>query len=126
MKRRNFIIIAAAGTVAIAGPPLYYYWSDIRYENALIQPKSLARIWDAETIQSIGKTYCRQFPKEKNKEVLLKRLLAGMNNSDDLATALEQQIKEDFETGNTVMVNGWILSITEARQCALFAASAHK
>jgi len=32
---------------------------------------------------------------------------------------LEESIKNDFETGNTVIVDGWILSRTEARQCAL-------
>jgi len=28
---------------------------------------------------------------------------------------------EDFNTGQTVIINGWVLSRTEARQCALFA-----
>jgi hypothetical protein len=29
-------------------------------------------------------------------------------------------IHDDFEKGRTVVLNGWILSLTEARQCALF------
>lgn len=32
---------------------------------------------------------------------------------------LNQKIKYDFETDNTVIVNGWVLTLTEARQCAL-------
>jgi len=34
---------------------------------------------------------------------------------------IDQKIKEDFEKGDVVTVKGWILSVTEARQCALFA-----
>jgi len=29
-------------------------------------------------------------------------------------------VRRDFETGRTVLVNGWVLAATEARQCALF------
>jgi len=29
-------------------------------------------------------------------------------------------VKEDFEAGNITLVKGWVLSVTEARQCALF------
>ena len=30
-----------------------------------------------------------------------------------------RKIDRDFETGNIVIVKGWVLSVTEARQCAL-------
>ena len=46
--------------------------------------------------------------------------------SDDkagFAESLEKKIKTDFETGNIVLVDGWVLSISEARQCALFSQS---
>jgi hypothetical protein len=33
---------------------------------------------------------------------------------------LGEQARADFEEGRTVVVNGWILSVTEARQCAIF------
>jgi hypothetical protein len=29
-------------------------------------------------------------------------------------------VRGDFAHGRTVIVDGWILSVTEARQCALF------
>ncbi len=43
-------------------------------------------------------------------------------SSDDLfiQSLMNQKIKHDFETDNTVIVNGWVITITEARQCALF------
>jgi hypothetical protein len=29
-------------------------------------------------------------------------------------------VARDFADGHTVLVDGWVLSVTEARQCALF------
>ena len=33
---------------------------------------------------------------------------------------IEEFVQADFENGETVVVRGWVLSRTEARQCALF------
>ena len=41
-----------------------------------------------------------------------------------LEALLNQKIQQDFEAGRTVVVNGWVLSQTEARQCALFSSQA--
>ncbi len=43
------------------------------------------------------------------------------SSSDDLfiQNQISQKIKHDFETDNTVIVNGWVITVTEARQCAL-------
>ena len=45
-----------------------------------------------------------------------------MNNTyTQLAKLLNvAQITDDYNKGNTVMIDGWILSRIEARQCALF------
>jgi len=37
-----------------------------------------------------------------------------------LKTVLNDKVKSDFEKGNTVNVKGWVLSETEARQCAVY------
>ena len=34
--------------------------------------------------------------------------------------SIAQQVRDDFAAGRTVVVDGWVLSATEARQCALF------
>ena len=39
---------------------------------------------------------------------------------EPFTASLERRIKEDYETGNIVTIEGWILSATEGRQCALF------
>jgi hypothetical protein len=37
--------------------------------------------------------------------------------------SIEEQVRDDFAAGRTVVVSGWVLSETEARQCALFSLS---
>jgi hypothetical protein len=36
------------------------------------------------------------------------------------AESIRSQIQADFAADRTVMLDGWVLSVTEARQCALF------
>jgi hypothetical protein len=67
-------------------------------------------------------------PVESKEDQLVDLLLIdetgkSISRSSDLSTinSLEnQKIKHDFDTEKTIVVKGWVLSITEARQCALF------
>lgn len=121
MKRRDFILAGTAGIAAILIPTAYYYFKDIEYDLLLAQPKSLSLIWDAKEIDEIGNKYRMLVPQEKKANTLVKRLLEETDtNSADIGETLAGKIQKDFETGNTVIVDGWILSVTEARQCALF------
>lgn len=38
---------------------------------------------------------------------------------DELRASLARRIRTDFSRGNTVALDGWVLSVTEARLCAL-------
>lgn len=119
MKRRDFLFIATTGIAAVTIP--YYYLNDVEYNSALAKPQLLSNIWDTQTINAIGNKYRLQVPDEKNERTLVK-LLSSEISSDtmQLEKSLEEKIKKDFESGNTIMIDGWILSVTEARQCALF------
>jgi hypothetical protein len=127
MKRRSFILIASAGVAAIAIPTLVFSLHENTMDAQLFQPLSLAKIWDTETMNTIGLNYMLKVPKESRERILIKRLMGkSKNDPANLAATLEQQIKNDFISGNTVMVDGWILSVTEARQCALFSLTLQK
>jgi hypothetical protein len=82
-------------------------------------------LFDEKTISDAGKAYIREAPAENDEDKLIK-LLAGnssiANSTDETAIHqyLDQKIKQDFEKGDTVLVKGWVLAVTEARQCALF------
>ena len=120
MKRRDFILIGVAGVAAIS-VPAYYFLRDFQYDKSLSEPQSLSLICDSQTISAIGKQYRLQTPAEKSERQLVKRLLEDVSDEKDRVTEhLEERIIKDFETGNTIIIDGWILSMTEARQCALY------
>jgi hypothetical protein len=119
MKRRNFIFMTAAGACALVLPT----WScnNTVFNPLLAEPEMGSFIWDDETIAAIGKSFLQQFPDEDSKgkltEILSKQLTT---NPDKIVEILNQEIKDDFKNDRIVMLDGWIVSVTEARQCALF------
>lgn len=125
MKRRTFLLYslnAAVLVLPVAGclnrKPL----------KGLSQPQVLLRLCDAPTIQKIGEAYRAKVPAESGKEALTDRLLEDSSgnpiseNIDNTAlhALLNRKIFQDFEAGRIVTLHGWMLSVTEARQCALF------
>lgn len=127
MKRKQFLLWGAAGMAALAVPTYWYYFTDADFDPALARPEALSLIWEDAAIRDIGKKY-KAMPAGESRQRGLVNALSTLKAKDSKATAeaIEQQIKKDFETGNTVLVDGWILSKTEARQCALFATTLQK
>lgn len=121
MKRKKFITIASVGAAAIIVPSIYQIVKRYENLNPIIYPQTLAQFWDKQTIKIIGSKYLLHSPNENNKQILKHLILVDKSiNNSNLEKALKDQIKKDFETENIVIINGWILSITEVRQCALF------
>ncbi len=123
MKRRKFIIQGAVGVAALSIPVSCQNYKNGEFDVVLAQPTSLLKIWDSESIAKIGHQYLLGNQKEKTERTLVKLLEQIDEIEGSIAQGLEQQIINDFENGSMVMVDGWILSITEARQCALFSVS---
>jgi len=74
-------------------------------------------------ITAIGSAYCAAFPAEANPGTLESILGNGIVRTATPPTNLYKagfKIKNDFHVGRTVMLSGWILSIAEARVCALW------
>lgn len=124
MKRKDFFQLSAFAAAAISLPLLHSCNTPVS-ENAMVQPVFLSRLFDEDTIRDAGKTYLKKKPVENDDNKLIE-LLAGnssiADSSDEKAILqyLDEKIKQDFEEGKTVLVKGWVLAITEARQCALF------
>ena len=109
MKRRKFIITTSLVAATIAIPSIYFTW-----KSGLKLPLHLTYIFERYTIISIGESYLKKFPKENNEDELLKLLSAGG------FVNIGKKIKEDYEDDKIAVLDGWVLSITEGRQCALF------
>ena len=128
MKRRTFIWLSAVSAASLYIPAVGCKEASKPVVKALAQPQFLAQFCDEATIREIGNAYKKIRPNEQ-KATNLERLLltdttgrvaANTNDTTNLQTLLQQKITHDFETGQTVIVKGWVLSQTEARQCALY------
>ncbi len=79
--------------------------------------------------QVVGREYLRYFPAEANKAKLNSLIRGGLGapglGRGPSATRewLSGRTRKDFEEGRVVEVQGWVLSATEARLCALSALS---
>ena len=127
MKRRSFILLSATGLTALVLPSLGCNHVDATTAKILQLPNQLSHIVDAQTIRDIGNAYRKQLATDVDKDKLLNLLLTddagkAVSSSDTtlLKTVLNDKVKSDFEKGNTVTVKGWVLSETEARQCAVY------
>lgn len=69
----------------------------------------------------IGRRYRTDHPDEDDRDVLLERLgvTAGAAGSLRLLSSLDAQVAEDYGSGRTVRIDGWVLSQTEGRAAAL-------
>jgi hypothetical protein len=73
---------------------------------------------------ALGKHYLTLYPEEANYEWLTTQTLHRLPANTEphaIKKALKIQRQKDFYDGNTVMVEGWVLSRTEVRLCALLA-----
>jgi hypothetical protein len=127
MLRRQFLqLTAMGGTVFFVTGMSCNQHHPVSYD-ILAKPQALAQICDLKTLKEIGMAYHGQTSTEADADKLASLLLldsAGhsiSSTSDNtfIQNLLSKKIDQDFEKGNIIIVKGWILSVTEARQCAL-------
>lgn len=127
MRRDTFILLSTATAITVL-LPLKSCSAKPNIENIIARPYSLTLIMSSTLINQIGKKYNELVLNEANKNVLLDKLsdekyLKKYTSSDitRIQNILKQKILKDYENDNTIILEGWILSKTEARQCALSA-----
>ena len=126
-------MLTVAGAAVIAAP--FAIWRRHTYSLAktLGEPQFLSYICDDKTIQDIGAAYRTRTPDEASQDKLISLLLAsggsshGQSNTEadnaHLIQQLDNVVREDYVAGKVLTINGWVLSLTEARQCALYSIS---
>ena len=117
MKRRNFLGIITAGVVILGMISWFFVIKKQKPDSNAFGPDVLSNICSREKIIEIGKKY-RQISSE-NDENSLNQLLA-LDQQQPTKEFFEERVRQDFENNDTVLIDGWLLSVTEARQCALF------
>ena len=119
--RRAFLRIAASGAIGIAAAGCR---AGTEYDmRALAHPELLDSLGPA-AVRAIGTRYRSMNAAPRSADDLREAILASRPFSTRFLGApgppLAQLVRDDFANGRTVVVDGWILSATEARQCALF------
>jgi hypothetical protein len=117
MKRRDFIGITAAGVAGLAWPGTSGAVDGVT-RATLAHPHLLDVLRDERLVADLGRRYRETVPAEDDPRALEAAILADAPTSAH--TWLDDQVQRDFATGRTVTLNGWVLSLTEARQSALY------
>jgi len=100
LNRRRFLQLSVlgitAGAVSLGSGP------------ARLTPHELLDLLGPETVRGLGRRYREMAP------------AADLLSAAPGRGGISHRVRDDFARGRTVVVEGWVLSVTEARQCALF------
>ncbi|GAC1453570.1 MAG: hypothetical protein PVSMB1_02170 [Gemmatimonadaceae bacterium] len=122
IHRRQFLRLATAG--AIASLTSTACAGEDAADAATVAQPALLGILGADLVRELGVRYRKITPAENGADALVAALSGGGRQKLMFPwphrRTVPQQIRDDFANGRTVLVNGWVLSVTEARQCALF------
>lgn len=125
MNRKRFLLLAGAVFSATVGK-----WLSLDSSTPgrpPLCPSFLTGLFDDAEILRLGDLYRARVPEEDSVHALMRQLLSdrvisGLPPGDPaLSGRLAEQVHRDFQSQRVVQLEGWLLSLTEARQCALMA-----
>jgi hypothetical protein len=128
IKRRDLLLGAAGVTALALLRPLTSWLPALEERSALDGARLAGLLAHQESARVVGREYLRAVPAEAREDVLT----AGIVNwlpaqhrgsripaDSHLRELLLLGAREDFAEGRTVELHGWVVSVTEARLCAL-------
>jgi hypothetical protein len=86
---------------------------------------ALVEMLGPERVRQIGMEYRAEVPQEITAAALAEAIESSRRRgfARRYRRPIEDQIRRDFATGRVVVVGGWVLALTEARECALYSLS---
>lgn len=125
MSRRRFLITAGLLGGAAAVGVLYTYLDEDGSEAEAVLLTFSGPLASSEAVIRLGEAYLEEhepgIDADRLTELLFAELAAPGADPDGMRGRFDDRIAEEFETGETVRVRGWILSRTESRLCAWIA-----
>lgn len=121
MQRRYFVKLSAFAAATFSVP--YFIACHPKPKDTESFPAFFAQLVDAGMIAETGRSYLAIYKNEKDADRLKTLIQSDLNASyGDLSVSdgLHKEVIDDFKNDKMVVINGWVLSRTEARQCALF------
>lgn len=88
---------------------------------------ALANIFhEKSSAAAMGKEYLARVGGKADAEIMMESVARALSLSPDRAISIEsarallkRRIREDFRSGNTVSLQGWVVSLTEAQVCTI-------
>lgn len=122
MDRRRFLAIGGVSSLALVVPGV---WGTGLPSNqgVLARPELLTMLGDPAHVRELGRCYRSAFPKENSREALIAALHRDLAPGPPSRPRVQERIRADFGAERTVLLEGWVLAVTEARQCALLSLS---
>ncbi len=120
ISRRQALFLLAGGTVA-AGGAIVAFRRDGDGSPDEPHPDGPSSPVVSGELAVIGERYLTRVPDEASTEVLTERLDLPEGPVLGSFAAVRARIHRELAEGEVVTVDGWVLSVTEARLCALVA-----
>ncbi|HEX8849972.1 MAG TPA: hypothetical protein VF761_10615 [Gemmatimonadaceae bacterium] len=121
MHRRHFLQLASVTTLGALASGCR---AAREYDALTLTHPELLKALGAERVRTIGERYRATTRGESDAESLRQAIDHSRPAASRILGAagpsVADLVREDFEKGRTVVVDGWVLSRTEARQCALY------
>ena len=117
LDRRRFLKLSALGVIGGVADAC----ASNDTGNAVDHPALLAML-GPERVRELGALYRAATPSENNADALRSAIAKGRGSKIPFFgnTSIDDQIEDDFAGNRTVLVDGWVLAVTEARQAALY------
>jgi len=116
LSRRQFFTVAGAMAAGIAAAAC-----DV--DSAALGQPDLVAVLGPDVVRRLGAGYRERVPGERDAPRLEAALRASRPWTARIglgSVSIADQVRADFDANRTVVVDGWLLSVTEARQCALY------
>lgn len=128
MERKTFISVTALGMLGLYLPSWECRLAPSAEEEAMARPEMLSELTGKTEVTSIGLAYLKKFPGYSGQRKLKVLLLSSFDDGnrgkpgspDEIRRYLSDKVKQDFDQGHILELDGWLISETESRQCALY------
>ena len=121
VNRRQFIRLAGSGVALVLSAGCD---AGTDYDTTALARTGLVAALGPDVVRGIGSQYRAMTPDERSAGSLRVAILASRPWAARVPGSRQPPVAElvqsDFEHGRIVVVQGWVLSETEARQCALY------
>jgi len=124
VDRRRFLQLSAAGVVAVFADSACT--RDTGEDAQALARPALLEVLGADRTLEIGTHYRAVEPGENTVAALRDAISSSQRQFPWIRLrSIDEQIRDDFAAGRTIVISGWVLSRTEARQCALYSLSVY-